>query len=83
MEEKFDVLNEQGDIINKHFNECYLITKSINISDIRIQKEEVSEVKYFSKDEVLKRISNNYEGLTVKTGVWNFLQKILEIYIKI
>ena len=74
-------INEEGDIINKHFNECYLITKSINISDIKIQEEEVSEVKYFSKDEVLKRISNNYEGLTVKTGVWNFLQKILEIYI--
>jgi len=74
-------INEQGDIINKHFNECYIITKSINISDIKIQEEEVSEVKYFSKDEVLERISNNYEGLTVKTGVWNFLQKILEIYI--
>ena len=74
-------INKQGDIINKHFNECYIITKSINISDIKIQEEEVSEVKFFSKDEVLKRISNNYEGLTVKTGVWNFLQKILEIYI--
>lgn len=74
-------INEQGDIINKHYNECYLITKSIEISDIKIQEDEVSEVKYFSKDELLKRISNNYEGLTVKTGVWNFLQKILERYV--
>lgn len=73
-------INKQGDIINKHYNECYLITKNINILDIKIQEEEVSEVKYFSKDEILRRISNNYEGLTVKTGVWNFLQKILEIY---
>lgn len=74
-------INEQGDIINKHYNECYLITKNIDISDIKIQKEEVSEVRYFSKDELLKRISNNYEGLTDKTGPWNFLEKILERYV--
>lgn len=70
-------INKQGNIINKHYNECYLITKNVDISDIKIQKEEVSEVRYFSKDELLKRISNNYEGLTDKTGPWNFLKKIL------
>ena len=73
-------INKQGYIINKHYNECYLITKNINISNIKVQKDEVSEVKYFSKDELLKRISNNYEGLTEKTGPWNFLKKILDIY---
>mgnify|MGYP004521848197 CR=1 FL=1 len=74
-------INKQGDIINKHYNECYLITKNIDISKMKIQKEEVSEVRYFSKDELLKRISNNYEGLTEKTGAWNFLEIILEKYI--
>ena len=74
-------INEKGDIINKHYNECYIITKNINISDIKIQEDEVSDVKYFSKDDVLKRIKKNYEGLTVKTRVLNFLQKILEIYV--
>ena len=74
-------INEQGDIINKHYNECYLITKNIDISDIKIQKEEVSDVRYFSKDELLKRISNHYDGLTEKTGPWNFLAKILERYV--
>ena len=74
-------INEQGDIINKHYNECYLITKNIDILDIKVQKEEVSEVRYFSKDELLKRISNNYDGLTEKTGPWNFLKKILERYV--
>ena len=47
----------------------------------KLQQEEVSEVRYFSKDEVLERIANNYYGLTEKTGVWNFLQKILEKYV--
>ena len=74
-------INEQGDIINKHFNECYLITKNIDINDIKLQQDEVSDVKYFSKEELLNRINNNYEGLTVKTGAWNFLKKILERYI--
>ena len=74
-------INEQGDIINKNYNECYLITKSINISDITVQENEVSEVRYFSKDELLQRINNNFEGLTNKTGPWNFLKKILELYV--
>ena len=73
-------INEQGNIVNKHFNECYVITKNIDISEIVLQKEEVAEVKYFSKDELLKRIDNNYEGLTDKTGPWNFLKVILEKY---
>lgn len=73
-------INEQGDIINKHYNECYLITRNIDISDIKVQKEEVSEVKYFSEEELLKRIANNYEGLTNKIGAWNFLKRILEKY---
>lgn len=73
-------INKQGDIINKHYNECYLITKHIDISDVKLQEEEISEIRYFSKDELLKRIANNYEGLTEKTGPWNFLRKILEIY---
>ena len=71
-------INKKGDIINKHYNECYLITKDISISEIKIQKEEVSEVKYFSKDELLKRISNNYDGLTDKKDPWNFLERILK-----
>lgn len=57
------------------------ITKNIDLLDIKIQKEEVSEVRYFSKDELLKRISNNYEDLIEKTGPWNFLKKILERYV--
>ena len=32
-----------------------------------------------NNDELLKRISNNYEGLTDKTGPWNFLEKILGV----
>lgn len=73
-------INKKDDIINKHYNECYLIAKDIDTSKIRLQKEEVSEVKYFSKTDLLKRIDNNYDGLTEKIGPWNFLEKILNNY---
>lgn len=68
----------KGNIINNQFNECYLIKKDIDISKIKLQEEEVSEIKFFTKEEVLERINNNYDGLTDKTGPWNFLLKILE-----
>ena len=38
-------------------------------------------MKYFSKEELLKRIANNYDGLTEKIGAWNFLKRILEKYL--
>lgn len=63
--------------INKHYNECYLILKDVDISEIKLQKEEVSEVRYFSKAEILERI-DNLDGLTTKTGPWTFLKKLLE-----
>ena len=68
----------KGKITNNQFNECYLITKNIDISKVKLQEEEVSEIKFFTKEEVLERINNNYDGLTDKTGPWNFLLKILE-----
>ena len=71
-------INIQGDIINKHYDECYMITKNIDTSDIVLQKDEVEDVKFFSKEELIKRIDNNYEGLSGKTAVWNFLKVILE-----
>lgn len=71
----------QGDIVNKHYNECYIINKKIDIANIKLQEEEVADIKYFSKEEILARIANNYEGLTEKTGVWNFLEKIFEMHI--
>lgn len=55
------------------------ITKDIDISQIKLQKEEVSDIKWFSKKEILDRINNNYEGITEKTGPWNFLKKYYEM----
>ncbi len=71
------VYNKNG-YINNHFDECYIITKDVNVNNLKLQKEEVSDAKYFSKEELIDRIDNNYDGLTEKTISWSILKKILE-----
>ena len=68
----------KNNYINNHYDECYLITKNINIDDLNLQKEEVSDARYFSKEELINRINNNYYELTEKTVSWSILKKILE-----
>ena len=67
--------NIKGNIINNHFNECYIVNKDVDISKIKLQEEEVSEIKWFTKEEILNRIENNFDGITDKTGPWNFLKR--------
>lgn len=71
------VYNKNG-YINNHYDECYLITKDVNVKDLKLQEEEVSDAKYFSKEEILKRIDNNYDELTEKTVAWPIFKRILE-----
>ena len=71
------VYNKEG-YINNHYDECYLIFKDIELSELNLQEKEVADVRYFSKNEIIWRINNNYEGLTEKTVSWNICKKILE-----
>lgn len=68
-------VNIKGDVINKHFNECFIINKDIDISDIALQEDEVSDIRWFTKEEIINRINNNFDGITDKTGPWNFLKR--------
>ena len=70
--------NVKGNIINNHFNEYYIINKDIDISNLTLQEEEVSEVKWVEKDDIIKRITNNYDGITNKEGCWEYLIKYYE-----
>ena len=71
-------VNIKGDIINNHFNEFYIVNKDIDISNLTLQLEEVSEVKWFEKDDIVNRIKNNFEGITEKGGCWDYLIKYYE-----
>ncbi|MCL2354884.1 MAG: NUDIX domain-containing protein [Oscillospiraceae bacterium] len=68
----------QGDIIDNHFNEYFIVTKDMDISKLELQTEEVQDIKWFGIEDLLKRIHNNYEGITDKTGCWTCLAKYLE-----
>lgn len=70
--------NIKGNIINKHFNEYYIVNKDIDETKLKLQKDEVSEVMWIDKDEIIKKIRNNYDGITDKEGCWEYLLKYYE-----
>jgi 8-oxo-dGTP diphosphatase len=70
--------NIKKDIVNKHINEYYIINKDVDETKLELQKEEVSEVKWIDKDEIIKRVKNNCDGITDKGGAWNYLVKYYE-----
>ena len=43
--------------------------------NLKLQNEEVSDVKWFAKEEVLERLNNNYMDLTEKIGCWDYLKR--------
>ena len=70
--------NIKNEIKNKHFNEYYIVNKDIDVSELVLQEEEVSDAKWFEKEDVINRINNNFEGITDKGGCWEYLKKYYE-----
>ena len=70
--------DKKGDIINRHFNEYFIANKDLDETKLELQPEEVSEVKWVDKDEIIRKVKNNYEGITDKTGCWDYLVKYYE-----
>lgn len=70
--------NIKGDIVNNYFNEYYVANKEIDETKLKLQEEEVSEVKWIDKDEIIGKIKDNYNGITDKEGCWNYLIKYYE-----
>lgn len=64
--------------INNHYDECFIIKKDVNINELKLQESEVSDVRFFSKTDILDRINNNYDGLTEKTITWNIIKTLIE-----
>lgn len=70
--------NVKGDIINKHLNEYYIVLKDVDETKVKLQVEEVSEVRWMDKDEIIERVKNHYDGITDKEGCWEYLVKYYE-----
>lgn len=50
----------------------------MDASKLKLQEEEVSEVKWIDKDEIIGKIKDNYNGITDKEGCWKYLIKYYE-----
>ena len=57
------VIDEQGNIINKHFNECYLIIKNIDITDLR----QLTNYASLIRSPISAKKSNGHLHLSVGT----------------
>ena len=71
------VYNKNG-YINNHYDECYLILKQIDTKSLKLQKEEVEDVKFFTCEDLINRINNNYDELTEKEVSWHIFKRILD-----
>lgn len=70
--------NKREDIINNYFNEYYVANKEVDETNLQLQEEEVSEVKWINKDDIIEKIKDNYNGITDKEGCWEYLIKYYE-----
>lgn len=43
----------------KHYTQWFILNLDINLKDLRINKEEVAEVRWFDKQEIIKIINTN------------------------
>ena len=68
----------KGDIVNNHFNEYYIVNEDIDETKLILQEEEVSDIKWVDEDEIIKRVQDNYNGITDKQGCWEYLMKYFE-----
>ena len=69
----------QKGMIDKHFNEFYIIKRDLNVRDISLQLEEVQHIKWIDKMELIKMIEDRSDELTTKWSCWDYLKKYLEL----
>ena len=71
--------NKIGDVINNHINEYYIVHKDVDLNDVVLQTEEVQDLKWFTKEELLEIVKDDYRDLTDKKGCWDYLVKYFEM----
>lgn len=61
-----------------HFIDIYVLCKDVDLSDLTLQKSEVADVKYISKDEMLELIRNmDYRPAEYRTAVENYVKGLI------
>ena len=57
-------INNGNKIINNHFVDLYIVNSDIDIRSVNLQKEEVSQVGYFKKEEFWEMVKKKDDRLT-------------------
>jgi isopentenyldiphosphate isomerase len=68
----------KNNFIDNEFADIYLINKNINISDLFLQKEEVSEAKFVHYKELEKMVKNSDKSLIELDEIYYKLFEILD-----
>ncbi len=70
--------NIEGNIINRHFNDYFVAHLDLDPSQIKLQPEEVQEVKWISADDFVNFITNDTASITDKPVCWNYYIRYLQ-----
>ena len=80
------VSKNTNDIINNHFKYCYILRTNLKENDFIIQKEELSEVKYITFEELFEKSEkepdnyvNSLKGELLKTNFNKIKEKLKEL----
>ena len=69
-------LHNNGNFIENEFDYIYTLSCDIDLLNIKLQKTEVSDIKYFSKNEIISSINQNL--LVKRVCVWDDLFLLLD-----
>lgn len=69
---------DKGDFKDCMFNEYYVAFKDVSVSNVKLQLEEVSEVKWVTLNELRKMMDDEYVELTPKVEAYEFLLRFLK-----
>ncbi len=66
-------IHRGGKYINKEYDDVYVVRKDVPISDITVQKSEISEVKYVPAPELARWVEEKKPGVVMHTVEFKML----------
>lgn len=79
---KIQIILNDGNFINNSFFDTYLLKKDLEIKNLKLRKEELSEVRWFDLNELEKEISNHNPNFAPHPDSYPKLFKKIEKIIK-
>lgn len=74
---KEHTVHRNGELINNEIIDVFLISKNVNIKDLKLQEEEVSEIKYISIKEFEEMVTTNSKELVQHKELHKKLLEVL------